>query len=48
MTASVIDSSTKKIAVGGVQAIHAMLSMRYLLPLDARRRLSPHAGRGLG
>src|SRR5215472_7316920 len=34
MTTSVDASSAKKIAVGNVQAIHAMLSMAYLHPRD--------------
>src|SRR5258708_38847988 len=46
MTASVMASSTKKIAVGSVQAIHAMFSMAYpSRPNDARcNPLSPQLG----
>src|SRR4030088_685455 len=41
MTANVVDSSTKKIAVGGVQAIHAMLSMVLYPPTKDRGGAKP-------
>src|SRR6202022_2476489 len=41
MTASVAESSTKNIAVGSVQAIHAMLSMAYSFHLNVVSEWSP-------
>src|SRR5712672_1573432 len=38
MTANVVANSAKKIAVGGVQAIHAMFSIAYFLRRNATER----------